>query len=382
MAVLNFATREITARIVYFGASGAGCNTNTRALYDLLAARDRSKLHKFGPAASDEISWYFDYAPVEPLGAASFHLRYRVYSLPGGISLPAHRDEVLDQVDGVIFVADARQSATQANVDSLLELERALAVQGLELATLAVAIQVNHADEQGARPVDDVAFDLNPYGFPVVAAVASQGEGVAEAHKAVADQLALRIRAALTGQDAAISLVAVHRPHQERDEHVVRAHIEVIRQKTATRPEALLEAPEETEIRSALEPTLEIAFSPRDLVFARPLEVLSAELDEDKIRVQLLMDPLAGGELQKMTLILTPTARAPTDSPPPLPPLPGPGPGAFLPDSVDFPDPASEEEDPDDSARQLDVPSWLYGVVGLGSGIAMGLLVSYLVGLS
>lgn len=405
MAVLNFANREITARIVYFGASGAGCNTNVRRLYDMVASRERSRLHRFGPATSQEISWYFDYAPVEPLNAAGFSLRVRVYSLPGGIELAAHRDEVLDQVDGVVFVADPRRDAAQANLDRLIELERQLAVQGLELAALAVVIQVNRADDTDARELSEVVSDLNPYGFPVVSAIASRGEGVVEAHRAVTDALQARIRDALQGNDAAITLSAwYHATSEADDDSVVRRHLEAIREKT-TSPAALLEATEDTGALSDTGATVEIPFSPREMVFARPIEVLGADMVGERIAVHLLMDPIAGGELQRMSVLLVPdggrdgsvpsspnAVKVPTSdarirsmsSKPPEP-----GPGAFLPDVVDLPLEDSEEVDreeitlvepPDD--RPADLPGWLYGSFGVGAGVVIGMLLGYLVDLA
>ncbi len=402
MAVLNFATREITARIVYFGASGAGCNTNVRRLYDMVPTRERSRLHRFGPATSQEISWYFDYAPVDALNAAGFALRMRVYSLPGGIELAAHRDEVLDQVDGVVFVADPRRDAAQANLDRLLELERQLAVQGLELAALAVVIQVNRSDETDARELAEVVSDLNPYGFPVVSAVASKGEGVVEAHRAVTEALQQRIRDALSGNDAAITLSALYHPTSDADDDtVVRRHLEAIREKT-TSPAALLEATEDTGAFAETAATFEIPFSPREMVFARPIEVLGADMVGERIAVHLLMDPVGGGELQRMTVLLVPdggrdgsepalvgAAKGPTSdarirSTSSRPPEPGPG--AFLPDVVDLPLEPYEDDDEGevtlvdrDDDRHPDLPGWAYGSFGVGAGVVIGMLLGYLV---
>ncbi|MBA2322042.1 MAG: GTPase domain-containing protein [Deltaproteobacteria bacterium] len=381
MAVVNFATREITARIVYFGASGAGCNTNVRRLYDLLSARERSRLHKFGSSDSDEISWYFDYVPHEANVSGDFQLRIRVYSLPGGIRLVAHREEVLDQVDGVVFVADARTGQTAANLDSLLDLERSLALQGMELAALPVVLQVNHADASDARPVEDVAFDLNPYGFPLLRAVASRGEGVAETHAQVSVTIGRRIQAIMAGDDSAGGLIAEYRADVERDEAVVQRHLASIRARAPALPAALLEASEDTDRREDALGVIEVALPLRDLLDARPLEVLGAELQGERILIHLLLDPLSGAEVTRRTIALNtistrppslaPASTASTSSAPSLP--------AFVDQtnepSVEMPAPERPHRD------AADLAAWLYGFAGLCGGIAIGILLGYLLGL-
>jgi hypothetical protein len=377
MAVVNFATREITARVVYFGTSGAGCNTNVRRLYDLLGARERSKLHKFGPADSAEISWYFDYVPLESSIAGSFQLRMRVYSLPGGIGLAAHREEVLDQVDGVAFIADARRDQATANLDSLLDLERSLAMQGQELAALPVVLQVNHADDPEARPLEDVAFDLNPYGFPLLRAVASRGEGVAETHAEVSQRIGKRIQAIMAGDETG-GLVAEYRADVERDEAVVRHHVEAIRARSPAAPEPLLEATEETEIRPQPDEVIELPILLRDVLQARPLEVLGAEISGDRILVHLLLDPLSGAELTRRTLALNAAqSRPPSASPAPVS---SPSPRTPFVDQSGEPsgEMAAIQAPPRDAG---DLAAWLYGVAGLAGGVAMGMLLGYLLGL-
>jgi mutual gliding-motility protein MglA len=377
MAVINFATREITARIVYFGTSGAGCNTNVRRLYDLLGARERSRLHKFGPADSGEISWYFDYVPLEPAIPGDFQLRYRVYSLPGGIVLPAHREEVLDQVDGVAFVADARRDQANANLDSLLDLERSLAMQGLELTGLPVVLQVNHADDENARPLEDVAFDLNPYGFPVQRAVASRGDGVAETHAEVSGRVGRRIAAIMAGEEGVGGLVAEYRADVDRDEEVVHRHLEAIRARAPASPGAMLEATEETGSTGEGGPVLELPLGLRDLLDARPLEVLGAELSGERILVHLLLDPLSGAEVTRRTVALNCGAsRPPSVSPAPASPSP-----ARTPFVDQIGDPSLEM--PAVQAVRTPAPeltAWVYGVVGLSGGVVIGALLGYLLG--
>jgi signal recognition particle receptor subunit beta len=188
MATLNFATRELTAKIVYFGAQGAGCNTNVARLFHLVTGTRRSALLKLSSEGETEHSWCFEFADPDPAPLQGFTLVFRVYSLPGAIGLGAHREEVVRGLDGVVFVADARADRNQGNVDALLELEGRLARTGLELAHTLVTLQTNHTDAEGARPVSDVVFDLNPYGFPVLEAAANEGRGVVETFASVTER--------------------------------------------------------------------------------------------------------------------------------------------------------------------------------------------------
>ncbi len=89
MATIDFGNREITAKLVYFGATGAGSNTNVRQLHRLVPTTSRSRLHKFGPGDSAERSFYFDYRLPESERINGFDLRLRLYSLPGGLELEA-----------------------------------------------------------------------------------------------------------------------------------------------------------------------------------------------------------------------------------------------------------------------------------------------------
>ncbi len=167
MATINFAAREITPKIVYFGASGAGCNTNVERLWSLLKGKKKSPLHRFGPKEPQERSWYFDVVPLRDPPVEGFQLCWRIYSLPGGIEDSAHREEVISGVDAVVFVADARPDRNQANIDHMLQLEALLTRIGLELSVMPVVLQVNHTDapddvSNWTDAVIEIDADLTP----------------------------------------------------------------------------------------------------------------------------------------------------------------------------------------------------------------------------
>src|SRR6478609_5312689 len=100
MATINFATREIQAKVVYFGATGAGCTTNLEHLHNTVVGRRKSSLRGFGVGEALERSWYFQYAIDAPV--EGFEMMVRVYCLPGAVELEVHREEVMADVDGVV----------------------------------------------------------------------------------------------------------------------------------------------------------------------------------------------------------------------------------------------------------------------------------------
>lgn len=377
MATINFATREITAKVVYFGARGSGCNTNVERLHALVEGRSKSGLHKFGPRDSDERSWYFDYVSTAPGPIETFSLAFRLYSMPGGIALTAHREEVMRDVDAMVFVADARADRNPANVDALLDLEALLGTLGLEMSGIPVTIQVNHTDSPGARPVADVVFDLNPFGFPVVSAVARSDVGVLEAHREVDEAVALRVRNAISGQTPALRLTALHDPDRDNDTDVIRRHVETIQERGSATPQVdeVTVLPDPHAVETWMEGgEIEVAFQPRELVGSHPIRVLAADIDGDKVRVELLMERMGGGEARRLTVRLanrpTDTLPIPRNQPPPASTDP-PGDRVF-----DYlPAPGQEEiEEP------TDLPGVWYGILGVASGIVIGLLSGYLLG--
>lgn len=370
MAVINFAHREITAKIVYFGATGAGCNTNVRALYTLLEeAEHKSRLHKFGPPDTRERSWYFELRRPS-VQVRGFSVRFRIYSMPGALEQEQHRDEVMKGVDGIVMVADSRKEAAAENDAALLELEEVLSAQGLDLAGLPVVIQVNHSDRESAREESAVVFDLNPYGFPVLTAAAKSHTGVVETFAQIADTAVQRLQMALDGEDGAIALRALHRAEEETDADVIREHLASIQGPVG--PAAFLE-PDNTATPPGDE--VEVPFQPREFAGSYPVRVMDATLENGQVYVDLELERMGGGELRQLRVRL---ANRPTDSPA----MPRPvvvtntsNTGSPVLDALKhLPDKVDLHHEP----RGPEMPPVFYGVLGISGGIVTGLLLGFL----
>ena len=372
MATINFATREIRSKIVYFGASGAGCNTNVERLWNLVETRRRSGLHRFGPREHDERSWYFDFVPVRDPPVQGFQLCWQVYSLPGGIDVEAHRDEVLEDVDAVVFVADARPDRNQVNVDHMLQLEALLTRFGLELASIPVVLQINHGDASDARTRDELEFDLNPYDFPVVEAVAKEGSGVVDTYEEIATAVVTRLRDTLAGEDA-ITLTASHSDGVS-DTEVIRRHVQSIRERSESNPDETIdevEAPDEG--NEGL--LVEVPFQPREFLGSHPVRVMGAELRGDRVRLQLEMQHMGGGETRRLVVLLV---NRPLDSPA----IPTSAAAAPLETPADrvF-DYLPEDDVVGPAEARTDMPGIWYGILGVIGGTIIGLLLAYLLGI-
>ena len=382
MATINFATREISAKIVYIGATGAGCNTNVRRLYEHLEAKETSRLHKFGPDDTKERSWYFQYVPSGGPHVASFEMRYQVYSLPGGLELPAHREEVLGEVDALVFVADARADRAHANVDALLQLEQQLAGKGLELSAATVVLQVNHRDHENSLEVEAVASELNPFGFPVTEAVAIEGDGVVATHSEAVAALEARLRDHLGGNESQVTLTAVHEPKVPTDDDVVAGHVRAIEERSKAHATATIDDLTERQIEHLPSgPEVEVPFQPREFVGSQPSRVLNVEVQRDEVHLDLVMERMGGGAARRLTVRLV---NRPTDTPALARTAPvttvEPAPEAdrvfdYLPDAVELTTPGPRPSDRDD------LPPLAYGVIGVTGGVVIGALLSYLVGI-
>ncbi len=388
MAIIDFAHREITAKVVYFGAPGAGSNTNVDRLFELVPVNERGRLHRFGADDDDDASLFFDYVPQGGGQIGVFTTRYRVYSMPGGVKNATHREEVLRGADAVVFVADAREGRGQGNLDNLIELEGLLAEFDLALVSIPLVFQVNHSDAPSARTVAEVVYDLNPYGFEVVAAVARQGRGVLETHDRIVAVTAARIGESLAGNQAAISLTAVNRAARERDDDVIRRHVAAIRSgdsgeepvdgalaakgrgepppARSARVMAYAAAPEVDVVR--------LPFQPRSMAGTRPVHVLSARVEDGAVHLDVVAERLSGGDPRRVRVVLenrpigelgltgsspTQTASAPED-PPMI--------TSSLPDQIEFPM----------TSHHLDLPPMWYGLGGLAGGVIAGLLMGFL----
>ncbi len=226
MAIINFARREIEAKVVYYGPALSGKTTNVQQAHGRLPDELRGDLHTI--STEDERTLFFDYAPITRGQIAGFVAKFKLFSVPGQVFYKETRRIVLQGADAVVFVADSSPDRAQANIDSLIDLEENLRSHGLDLSSIPLVIQFNKRDVAGARSVQAMNTDLNPFGVPIVESVAYTGDGVVETLEAVTDIAASRIRDNLAGRRTAVALTAIDSRDAEEDEAVIRRHLKEI----------------------------------------------------------------------------------------------------------------------------------------------------------
>lgn len=317
MAIINFARREIIARIVYCGARGAGTTASVRKLYLAHTPDIAGGLLPFGPSGSSEMSQIFEYMPSGE-NVPGFTLRIRLYSLPGALDNLGHRAEVLRDVDGIVFVANARNDQADANLEALLDLDRHLKKSGQDLATLPMVFQINHTDSADALPLDDVAFDLNPYQHPVVIGSPVDGSGLVEVRDLIADRIAALLRDNLEGRPTSLQVHAIHRSEAATVEQVVEAHQRAVRLSEAQATPAPVQraAPWSRSGYDVLPMGLsvDVPYQPSDLLGMQPLQVLGTRIHGGKVVLDLVLGDHEGQNPTRLTVNLAPPQDSATPS--------------------------------------------------------------------
>ena len=192
MSFINYSSREINCKIVYYGPGLCGKTTNLQYIFDSTAPQSRGKLISL--ATETDRTLFFDFMPLELGTVRGFKTRFHLYTVPGQVFYDASRKLILKGVDGVVFVADSQEERMDANVESLYNLEENLQSQGYDLMKLPYVLQLNKRDLQNIVPAEDLAAELQRKGEPVVEAVASTGTGVFDTLKAVAKQVLTELR--------------------------------------------------------------------------------------------------------------------------------------------------------------------------------------------
>ncbi len=189
MSFINYSSREINCKIVYYGPGLCGKTTNLQHIYSKTNPDLKGKMISL--ATETERTLFFDFLPLALGQIRGFKTRFHLYTVPGQVFYDASRKLILKGVDGVVFVADSQIERMEANLESLENLKLNLAEQGDDLAKTAFVVQYNKRDLPNAAPLDELRKQLNPRGVPEFEASATTGEGVFETLKAVA-RLVLR----------------------------------------------------------------------------------------------------------------------------------------------------------------------------------------------
>ncbi|MCG8555436.1 MAG: ADP-ribosylation factor-like protein [Proteobacteria bacterium] len=184
MSFINYLSREINCKIVYYGPGLCGKTTNLQHIYAKTSPEAKGKMISL--ATETERTLFFDFLPLALGEIRGFKTRFHLYTVPGQVFYDASRKLILKGVDGVVFVADSQIARMEANMESLDNLRTNLAEQGYSLDKVPYVVQYNKRDMPGIAPVEELRSVLNPSGVPEFESIASEGPGVFDTLKAVA----------------------------------------------------------------------------------------------------------------------------------------------------------------------------------------------------
>lgn len=192
MSFINYSSKEINCKIVYYGPGLCGKTTNLQYIYKKTNPEQKGKLISL--ATETERTLFFDFLPLALGDIKGFRIRFHLYTVPGQVFYAASRKLILKGVDGVVFVADSQLERMEANIESMEDLRINLSEQGYDLEKLPFVIQYNKRDLPNIVPVEELNKVLNPNGVPFFEAVATQGIGVFETLKGIAKLVLLELK--------------------------------------------------------------------------------------------------------------------------------------------------------------------------------------------
>jgi mutual gliding-motility protein MglA len=192
MSFINYASKEINCKIVYYGPGLSGKTTNLQYIYGKTNPKTKGKMVTL--STDTERTIFFDFLPLAVGPIRGFDVRFHLYTVPGQAYYDASRKLILKGIDGIVFVADSQLHCMEANIESLENLDMNLEDQGYSLKALPLVMQYNKRDLANISPISELRKQLNRYGAQEFEAVALQGINIFETLKAVSKQILLALK--------------------------------------------------------------------------------------------------------------------------------------------------------------------------------------------
>jgi signal recognition particle receptor subunit beta len=183
MVLFNYSTKELTAKVVYYGPGLCGKTTNLQWIHEKLPIKNKGKMLSL--ATETDRTLFFDFLPIELGSIRGMKTRIQLYTVPGQVFYNATRRMVLKGADCVVFVCDSQEAMLDANLESIENLRQNLEANEINADEIPMVLQYNKRDLPNALPVEALNEKLNPRGLPFYEAVAVKGQGVEETLKGV-----------------------------------------------------------------------------------------------------------------------------------------------------------------------------------------------------
>lgn len=183
MVSINYSSREVCCKIVYYGPGLSGKTTNLQYVHSKVPNNSRGKLISLATEADRTL--YFDFLPINIGSINGFTAKFQLYTVPGQVYYNATRKLVLRGVDGIVFVGDSQVDKMDENIESLLNLEDNLVEYGYSIEDIPVVLQYNKRDLPNVLSVEQLNAQLNKRGWPTYEASATVGNGVFDTLKLI-----------------------------------------------------------------------------------------------------------------------------------------------------------------------------------------------------
>lgn len=195
MSFVNYHSKEINCKIVYYGPGLGGKTTNIQYVYQRTASGSKGQMITLN--TENERTLFFDFLPLDLGTIRGFKTRFHLYTVPGQVFYEASRKLILRGVDGIVFVADSQVERMEANLESFQGLKKNLEDQGYDFSKVPIVLQWNKRDLPNIVSVQDLEQKLNNMDVPSFEATATTGEGVFETLKMISKLVLLNIKGGL-----------------------------------------------------------------------------------------------------------------------------------------------------------------------------------------
>ncbi len=198
MSFVNYYTKEVNCKIVYYGPGLGGKTTNIQYVYQKTSGTTKGQMISLN--TENERTLFFDFLPLELGDIRGFKTRFHLYTVPGQVFYEASRKLILRGVDGLVFVADSQVEKMEANIESLKGLEKNLEEQGYDIKRIPLVMQWNKRDLPNISSVVDLEKELNIYKVPQFEAVAVKGTGVFETLKSISKLVLMNLKSGINNE--------------------------------------------------------------------------------------------------------------------------------------------------------------------------------------
>jgi len=195
MSFVNYQTKEVNCKIVFYGPGMGGKTTNIQYVYKKTAGDSRGDMISL--STENERTLFFDFLPLDLGEIRGFKTRFHLYTVPGQVFYEASRKLILRGVDGIVFVADSQVERMEANLESLQGMEKNLKEQGYDIEQLPIVMQWNKRDLPNVVSIEELESKLNKRGLPSFESVATDGVGVFETLKTISKLVLMNLKSGL-----------------------------------------------------------------------------------------------------------------------------------------------------------------------------------------